>query len=55
MGEGEAALPAPDFDRHVAGLMRDEAQVFKQHRLAREEQESLAKKKGGPKGGDKPA
>jgi hypothetical protein len=48
MGEGEAAWPAPDFDRHVAGLMRDEAHVLKQHRVAREEQKSLDKKKGGP-------
>ncbi len=55
VGEGETALPAPDLDRHVAGLIRGEALVLKLHPLAKEEQESLSKKKGGPYGGDKAA
>ena len=40
---------------HVAGLKRDESLVLKPHRLAREEQVTLAKKRGGKKGDDKQA
>ena len=41
------------FDRHVADRQRDEAQVMKQTRLAREENDEDKKRKRGPKGGGK--
>ena len=47
-GDGECALPAPDFNLHAAGLMQGGAQVLKQHRLARRVQGDLAKLQGGP-------
>jgi hypothetical protein len=41
---------SPEFDRHVAGLQRDEALIMKQGRLAREEADAEATRAAGGKG-----
>ena len=51
--DATGTVSAPVFDRHVADRQRDEAQVMKQTRLAREENDADEKRKKGPKGGGK--
>jgi hypothetical protein len=41
------------FDRHIAGVQKDEAQILKQQRLWSEEQDTRKKKEKPPKGGGK--
>ena len=51
--DATGTVSAPVFDRHVADRQRDEAQVMKQTRLAREENDADEKRKRAPKGGGK--
>ena len=52
MQVGGGVARTPIFDRHIASLQRDEAHTLKQQRLAREETEHEAARKGKGKGKD---
>ena len=53
MGDVGGSARAPEFDRHIAALQKDEAIILKQTRLNREEQDADLKRRNRDKDKDK--